>query len=219
MTEITNYITNDFKAIDVKETVANVQDFFSDLTFSHFPVVEEEVYIGSIASEDIDAFDSSKKMADYKYSLEGFFARNNMIWLDVLEVFAKNNANLIPVLDESNKYLGYYEISDIITFFHETPFLQEAGDILIVKKKSLDFSISQLTQIIESNNGKILGLFISDSETEYTQVTLKLNRGVVNEIIQSLRRYDYEILSEHYQDNYINTLKDRSDYLDKYLNI
>lgn len=219
MTDITNYINNDLKAIDIKESISDVQNFFSDLTFSHFPVIEEEVYIGSIESEDILTFDSTKKIADYRYSLEGFFARNNMIWLEVLEVFAKNNTNLVPVLDEANKYIGYYEISDIMRFFHETPFLKDKGEIIIVKKRVLDFSISQLTQIIESNNGKILGLFVSDSNVEFTQITIKLGLGVVNEIIQSLRRYDYEILSEHHEDNYINTLKERSDYLDKYLNI
>ena len=41
----------------------------------------------------------------------------------------------------------------------------------------------------------------------------------MNDIIQSFRRYNYEIVSEHYEDIYINTLKERSDYLDKYLNI
>lgn len=219
MTDITNYINNDLKALDIKETISDVQDFFSELTFSHFPVVDEEVYIGSIESDDIITFDSTKKIADYRYSLEGFFARNNMIWLEVLEVFAKNNTNLVPVLDETNKYIGYYEISDIIRFFHETPFLKEKGEIIIVKKRTLDFSLSQVAQIIESNNGQILGLFISDSDVEFSQITIKMSQGVVNEIIQSLRRYDYEIVSEHNEDNYINTLKERSDYLDKYLNI
>ena len=50
-----------------------------------------------------------------------------VIWLDVLEVFAKNHTNLVPVLDENNQYKGYYEIEDIIKFFHETPFLKEQG--------------------------------------------------------------------------------------------
>lgn len=219
MTEITNYITNDYKAIDSKETIAVVQDFFNEFPFSHFPVVEEGVYIGSIASDDIETFDSIKKVFDYKYSLEGFFAREKMIWLDVLEVFAKNHSNLVPVLDEKNQYLGYYEISDILIFFHETPFLQEPGGILVVKKKTLEYSIGEITQIIESNNGKILGLFVSESNLENTSVTIKLNLGVMNEIIQSFRRYNYEIISEHQEDRYINTLKERSDYLDKYLNI
>jgi CBS domain-containing protein len=219
MTEITNYITNDYKAIDSQDTIAVVQDFFDELTFSHFPVVEEGIYIGSIASEDIETFDGFKKVFDYRYSLEGFFARETMIWLDVLEVFAKNNSNLVPVLNDSNKYLGYYEISDILKFFHETPFLQESGGIIVVKKRTLDYSMREITQIIESNNGKILGLFVSEADNENTQVTIKISLGVMNEIIQSFRRYNYEIISEHFEDNYINTLKERSDYLDKYLNI
>lgn len=219
MTEITNYITNDYKAIDSQETIATVQDFFDELTFSHFPVVEEGIYIGSISSEDIETFDSLKKVFDYRYSLEGFFARENMIWLDVLEVFAKNHSNLVPVLNEKNNYLGYYEIRDIMKFFHETPFLQESGGIILVKKKTLNYSMGEITQIIESNNGKILGLFVSKSNVEFTEVTIKISLGVMNEIIQSFRRYDYEIISEHFEDNYINTLKERSDYLDKYLNI
>jgi CBS domain-containing protein len=219
MTEITNYITNDYKAIDSQDTIAVVQDFFDELTFSHFPVVEEGIYIGSIASEDIETFDGFKKVFYYRYSLEGFFARETMIWLDVLEVFAKNNSNLVPVLNDSNKYLGYYEISDILKFFHETPFLQESGGIIVVKKRTLDYSMREITQIIESNNGKILGLFVSEADNENTQVTIKISLGVMNEIIQSFRRYNYEIISEHFEDNYINTLKERSDYLDKYLNI
>ena len=219
MTEITNYITNDYKAIDSQETIAAVQDFFDELTFSHFPVVEEGIYIGSIASDDMETFDSFKKVFDYRYTLEGFFARENMIWLDVLEVFAKNHSNLVPVLNENNNYLGYYEIRDIMKFFHETPFLQESGGIILVKKKTLNYSMGEITQIIENNNGKILGLFVSKSDSEFTEVTIKISLGVMNEIIQSFRRYDYEIISEHFEDSYINTLKERSDYLDKYLNI
>lgn len=219
MTEITNYITTDYKAIDSQESIAVVQDFFDDLTFSHFPVLEEGIYIGSIVSDDIETFDADKKVSDYKYTLEHFFARTSMIWLDVLEVFAKNRTNLVPVLDENNKYVGYYEIEDIIKFFHETPFLKEQGGIIVIKKALLDYSMSQITQIVESNNGKLLGLFISEADSISVQVTLKISLGPMNEIIQAFRRYNYEIISEHQDDNYINNLKDRSDYLDKYLNI
>nr|WP_315186335.1 CBS domain-containing protein [uncultured Flavobacterium sp.] len=219
MTEIINYITNDFRAIDSQETIAAAQEFFIDLHFSHFPIVEEGIYIGSIAADDLETFDTDKKVGDYKYTLEHFFARSNMIWLDVLEVFAKNHTNLVPVLDETNKYVGYYEIEDIMKFFHETPFLKEAGGIIIIKKGILDYSMSQITQIIESNNGKLLGLFISDSDAESIEVTIKISLGAMNEIIQTFRRYNYEIVSEHHEDNYINNLKERSDYLDKYLNI
>lgn len=219
MTDITNYITNDYKAIDSQESISLVQEFFDDLNFSHFPVVEEGMYIGSISSDDIETFEANKNVSEYRYSLEGFFARSTMIWLEVLEVFAKNNANLVPVLDEKNKYVGYYEISDIMKFFHETPFLQEPGGIIIVKKRTSEYSMGQIAQIVESNNGKLLGLFVSETDSENSQITIKISLGVMNEIIQTFRRYNYQIVSEHFEDNYINTLKERSDYLDKYLNI
>lgn len=219
MTEINDYITNDYKALDSQETIADVQDFFIDVPFSHFSVLNEGVYIGSIAADDVETFDTDKKVADYKYALEGFFARKNMIWLDVLEVFAKNHTNIVPVLDEENSYVGYYELEDVVKFFHETPFLKEQGGIIVVKKSILDYSMSQITQIVESNNGKLLGLFVSEADAETIQVTIKIALGSMNDIIQTFRRYNYEIVSEHHEDNYLNSLKERSDYLDKYLNI
>jgi Mg/Co/Ni transporter MgtE len=219
MTEITNYITNDFRAINSQETIASVQDFFADLNFSHFPVLEEGIFIGSIAADDVETFDTDKKIIDYKYTLERFFARKSMIWLDVLEIFAKNHTNVIPVLDENNIYTGYYEMEDIMKFFQETPFLKEQGGIIIVQKGLLDYSMAQVTQIVESNNGKILGCFISEADLENVHITVKIGVGPMNEIIQTFRRYNYEIISEHQEDTYINSLKERSDYLDKYLNI
>lgn len=219
MTEIKDYISNDYKAITSDETIAAVHDFFHELPFSHFPVLEEGVYMGCITLDDIETFDADKKVSDYRYTLEGFYARNSMIWLDVLEVFAKNHTDIVPVLDEGNQYLGYYELVDMVKFFHETPFLKESGGIIVVKKPILDYSMSEITQIVESNNGKLLGLFISESDVQSVQITIKISMGAMNTIIQTFRRYNYEIISEHQEDNYINTLKERSDYLDKYLNI
>ena len=219
MTEINDYINNDYKAIDSKETIESVQDFFSEVSYTHFPVIDEGIFIGSISIDDIETFDSDKKIIDYRYTLESFFARKDMIWLDVLEVFAKNHSNVVPILDATNNYIGYYELEDIIKFFHETPFLKEQGGIIIVQTSVIDFSMSQIAQIVESNNRKLLGLFISEADATTIKVTIKVALGGMNDIIQTFRRYNYEIISEHDEDNYLNNLKERSEYLDKYLNI
>ena len=136
-----------------------------------------------------------------------------------MEVFAKNHTDLLPILDDDNKYIGYYEIEDVMSFFQQTPFLKEEGRILKIKKGVLDYSMSQVTQIVESNNGKLLGLFISESNVDSVEITLKIASGAMNEIIQTFRRYNYEITSTHQEDAYVNNLKERSDYLDKYLNM
>jgi CBS domain-containing protein len=219
MTEIREFINNDFKALRSNQSVSAAQDFFIEYDFSHFPVTENGVYLGSLSSEDADTFDLDKTIADYRYTLEPFFVRDTTSWLDVLEIFANNHTNVVPVLNAENRYVGYYEFEDIIKFFHDTPFLKEPGGIIVVEKPVLDYSMSQVAQIVESNNGRILGLFISDATVDTVQITVKISLGAMNDIIQTFRRYNYEIVSEHNEDNYINNLRERSDYLDKYLNI
>ena len=219
MRTLSEYVNNDFKPIDSNETIEIVQDFFTEIAFSHFPVLENGVFIGCISAEDVETFEIQKKLFDYRYTVEGFFVRTSMSWLDVLEVFARNNSNIVPILDDANTYIGYYEITDIVKFLNGTPFLKEIGGIIIVEKNTNEYSMSQITQIVESNNGKLLGLFISEATNDKIQVTLKITLGSMNEIIQSFRRYNYEIVSEHNEDNYMNILKERSEYLDKYLNI
>lgn len=219
MIDITDFINNDIKPLRVTDSVATAQDLFAEYPFSHFPVLENGVYIGVANAEDTELMDIEKSIGEDRFSFGRFFVRDTTIWLDVLEVFAKNETNLLPVLDAKNKYLGYYEITDIITLFHETPFLKEDGGILVVEKNTIDYSMSEVAQIVESNNGRLLGLFISEASMNRVQITIKLTMGGLSEIIQSFRRYNYDIISEHQEDTYLNTLKDRSDYLDKYLNI
>lgn len=219
MRELSEYINNDFKPFPGNETVAAIQDFFADSTYSHFPVIDNEIYLGCISAVDAETFESQKTVHEYRYALEGFFVRATMIWLDVLEVFARNNANIVPILDENNKYIGYYEITDVIKFLNETPFLKETGGIIVVEKTAKDYAMSQIAQIVESNNGKLLGLFVSSATAEKVQITIKTTLGGMNEIIQTFRRYNYDIISEHQEDNYLHNLKERSEYLDKYLNM
>lgn len=72
MTVLTDYINQDLKPLEIQETVANAQDFFLDVPFSHFPVIEEGVFVGNISAEDLDTFEFDKKLSDYKYAFEGF---------------------------------------------------------------------------------------------------------------------------------------------------
>jgi hypothetical protein len=79
--------------------------------------------------------------------------------------------------------------------------------------------MSQVVQIIESNEGRILGLYVSNTTPNKVQVTIKIVLGGMNEILQTFRRFGYDIISEFKEDVFLNNLKDRSAYLDKYLSI
>ena len=219
MLNVADYINNDFKALDSEESVAVVQDFFADNTFTHFPILQSGVFIGNINSEDIDTFDEDKKISDYLYASEVFFARTDSMWLDLLEICARHRSNIVPILDHQNAYSGYLEIQDVIKVFNDTPFLKDQGGIIIIEKDISDYSMGQVVQIVESTGAKLLGVLVSNTTASKIQVTVKVSLGGINEIIQTFRRYGYEIISEHNDDSYMTGLKDRSDYLAKYMNI
>jgi CBS domain containing-hemolysin-like protein len=219
MDKIIDFINNQYKALQVSTTVAVAEDLFLDVAYTHFPILEQDVFLGTISKEDTDLFSSSDIINDHKYNLARFFVRNDMNWFDVLEEFSKNHTNLLPVLDDKNNYLGYYELEDVLHFFNQTTFVKEDGSTLVIEKETADFTFSQICQIVESNDAKLLGVFISNNLGTKTEITLKISQNNFNEIIQTFRRYNYTILSENQEDAYLADLKDRSDYLNKYLNI
>jgi Mg/Co/Ni transporter MgtE len=181
--------------------------------------LKEGVYLGCLSETDVFCFESSEKVADVFYTIEGFYVRDSSIWLTVLEVFAENDSNIMPVLDADNNYLGYYQLNDIISMFNHTPFFSEPGGIIVIEKKYNDFSFSELSQIIESNNAKMLGAFISKVENDVTQITIKIGKSGLSSIFEAFRRYGYAIVSGHEDDGFLKTLKERSAYLDTYLKL
>ena len=219
MVSIHSYIQNEIDALTPNTSIRNVKLAFASHMFTHLAVEENGFLIGSISEDDVQAFEDEKTIADYRYSLDAFFVRKETNWLDVLEAFARNNANMMPVLDKDNKYIGYYDLIDIVALFKETPFLFEPGGILVIENAVKEYSFSEISQIVEGNNGKLLGAFISEIRDNIVQITLKIGNTGLNGIIQSFRRYNYRIVSGNEEDIYVEDLKERSAYLKKFLDM
>jgi predicted transcriptional regulator len=217
--QLQDFIINDIKPLNIDDKISDLQLLFNQLTYSHIPIQNNGVYLGCISETDAHCFDGAISISECNYAIEGFYVRPTTNWLDVLEAFAQNDSNIMPILDKNNRYLGYYELNDIIHLFNETPFFAEPGGILIVEKGINDYSFSEISQIVESNDAKLFGAFISKMDGDLARITIKVGNASLNEIIQTFRRYSYNIVSGHEEDSYIESLKERSKYLDKYLNM
>ncbi len=203
----------------ITDALDEVITFFEDTMYSHIAVMDNGMYLGMLSENDQDCFEEGKTIEDFRFQLESFHVTKETLWLDVLEVFARNEANLVPVLDDAQRFVGYYDLNDIVALFIGTPFFTEPGGILVVSKGVRDYAMSEIAQIVETNNGKLLGAFITESENDLVQVTLKIANANLNEVIQTFRRYSYNILFGNNDDQFLEDLKQRSDYLDKYLNV
>lgn len=216
----TEYITNDLKTITLSDSVQEVKSTFNQTTFIHIPVVEDGNLVGLISENEIHALENKEqKLIEIQYLFEVFFVFEEANWFDLLKIFATNETNILPVLNKEKKYIGYYELTDILHLLNNTPFFKENGTIVVVSKSKSDYSLSEVAQIIEQNNAKLYGAFISKIENDSIEVTIKISTIHINEILQTFRRYNYTIVFSLEEDMYLNDLKDRSEYLQKYLNI
>jgi predicted transcriptional regulator len=214
------YILNDIEVLTQDSLIKKSQDIFKTLPITHIPIVHKGVLVGCISESDSQNIEeNSSCISEYPHLIDFFFTDENTQILKLIKLFTNNQTNIMPVLNDKKKYVGYYELNDILEMFSASPFLFNEGVSIVVEKNKKDFSISEVSQIVESNDGKILGLYISSEISDTMQVTIKINSEDINEIIQTFRRYNYNVISEHKDDFYLQDLKDRSDYLQKYLDM
>lgn len=215
-----NYILKDIRPFKLNTDIAQLKKTFEQYPFSHLPVVDNKIFYGAIAREEIEILkDDTHKLNELKQLIQPFYVSDTMNWFEVLQYFASYNTNLMPILNSEKKYIGYFELDDFLNMFKCTPFLHEEGVILVVSKNINDYSFSEISQIVESNNATLFGAFVSKIENDIAQITLKLSLHDINNTLHSFRRYNYEILNEFEKDKYLEELNDRSNYLQKYLNI
>ncbi|CAM1357069.1 MULTISPECIES: CBS domain-containing protein [Tenacibaculum] len=217
---INDFILNEIKELGLKDTVSSAQDLFKNLPITHIPVIENGKLIGCLPESDIQTIENKNgSIKEYDYLLDHFYTNERATLLDLVTLFADNDCNLIPVLNNELNYVGYYELGDILDAFADSPFLHLESETLIIQKGKSEHSMSQISQIVESNNGKLLGMYMSHEGQDNIQVTLKVSSTEINEIIQTFRRYDYTVVTQHDDDFYIEELKDRARYLRKYLDM
>ncbi|MEA1784708.1 CBS domain-containing protein [Arenibacter sp. GZD96] len=216
---IQSHIVTNIPIFKGSDSLKKVIRFFKGNAYSHVAVTEGTHFLGLLSVQDLESFESDKKVASLRYQFETFFVREESMWLDVFEAFARNECNILPVLDKNDLFKGYYDLSEVIDDFIDTPFFTEPGSIVVVEKGIKDYSFSEIAQIVESNNVKLLGVFITEIRTDAVQITLKVSAANYNEVLQSFRRYKYTIIFGNNDDQFLEDLKQRSAYLDKYLNV
>lgn len=218
--KISEYISKDVKSLTLESTVGEAKNLLNNLSFSHLVVTRGDYLIGCIMESDIRSIeDNTKNIAEFKDLIDDFHIGINENWIDILKKFSACESSILPVLDKDQKYLGYYELTDILHYFNDTPLLNNDGYFIVIEKQQRDYSFSEISQIVESNDAKLIGIFISGFKNDFVRITLKIATEEINEVIQSFRRYEYNLLTKHEDDLYLEELKERSDYLQKYLNM
>ncbi|MCK3685063.1 CBS domain-containing protein [Maribellus sp. YY47] len=189
---------------------------------SHIPVVDESKYLGLVSDKliyDLNLMDEPVSKELDKLNTTHAHIDQHIFELAVL--MYKLKISVLPVLDKDHYYMGSITLYDLARRFASLFSLQELGGVLVLEMNVNDYSVAQITQIIESNDVKVLSLFVDRKPgTNMLDVIIKLNTEELSAVVQALMRYDYNVKATYQDRSMLNDLyKDRYDQFMKFMNI
>lgn len=214
-------IVNEITPVRLSDTGEKVLSLMNEFKVLHLPVVDNNNYLG-IVSEDL-ILEMLDEKATIKTIVNGLNPAFVSMEKDVFEVISEINEKkltLIPML-ENEKYYGSITNHSILTALASIIAVKEGGGVIVLALNKKDYQMSEIAQIIESNNARILSSYISEHrDSNMITVTLKLNVKDLSTIIQTFERYKYTVTAKYQPSNHNSDgISDRYDSLMRYLNI
>ncbi len=214
-------ITDDVPPLKPTDTGKKVLDWMEDFRVSHLPVVDKREFLGLISYSDILDLNNTKKTIDHlSVSLIKASVQEDCHIFDVLKIISNFNVSAVAVLDNDGRYMGVITADSIIQKIANMPFIHEPGSIIILEMNIKDYALSQIAQIVEGNDAKILNMHINaHHDSSKIEVTLKINKEDLSPILQTFNRYSYSVKATFHQNNFNDDLKKRYDEFMHFLNI
>ncbi len=207
------------KTSDLGQTALNWMEIFR---VSHLPIVNNQDFLGLISDSDIyDMNQPEEPIGNHTLKLFKPYVDADQHIFEVIGLASRLKLSIVPVLDSKNHFLGVITTSDLIRHIAGISAIDQPGGIIVLELVARDYSLSQIAQIVEGNNVKVLSMYItSPPESTKLEVTLKVNSGDLSSVIRTFERYNYEVktwVSDNgSMDRFYN---ERFDMLMKYLNI
>ncbi len=217
--ELISEVVSELRTSDTGQTALNWMEVFR---ISHLPIVNNLEFLGLISDTDIyDLNDPEQPIGNHNLSLIKPFVRLDQHIFDAISLAARLKLSVVPVLDDHNHYKGVIMVTDLIAELAKMSSLNEPGGLIVLDILQNDYSLSQIAQIIESNDAKILNLYISSPpDSTRMEVTIKLNTNNLMPIIRTFERFEYEVTAWHGDEDDMNSFySDRFDSFMRYLDI
>ena len=214
-------ITDSIIPLKTSDTGADALGRMDDYKLSHLPIVNNEAYLGLISDEDIYAMNNfDEPLGDHQLSIKQAYVTQEQHIFDIIKNFVDLKLSLIPVLDTKNKYLGCITTNQLINNFSKIAAIENPGGVIVLEVSQNDYMLSEISQIIESNDAKVLSLcVVSSPDSTKLEITLKINKIDIQNILQTFNRYDYIVKASFTESDDFEDLKDRYDSFMNYLNI
>jgi len=214
-------ISDEIPPLKDTDTGIRALSWMDEFKVAHLPVVSGTKYLGLVADTDIlDLADPSLPLKDQKLGLIRSFVPQHVHVYDVMRLVAQMKLSVVPILDNSEHYLGSTNINHLMELVVNTASISETGAVIVLELNQNDYHMSEIARIVEENDARILSSYVTSAENSTKlEVTLKINKTDLRRIIRSFERYEYMIKAHYQREEFNDDIKDNYESLMNFLNI
>lgn len=215
------YLSNDIEPLSLDDTVQTAIEKMNRLHLDLLPVIYNNHLVNYAGIDVIEHLDHGIKMSELElYAPVLPFVHTSQHLLHALTHLKSLNVSLMAVLDENGDYQGVLKTKDVVKAISNSLSIRSSGSIIVIRVKPIDYSLSDLSRIIEYSDAKILGFFIFEVEgSDELEVHLKLNTGILKHILATLERYDYKVVQYFNREDLADDMDQRFENLMNYIDI
>jgi acetoin utilization protein AcuB len=188
---------------------------------THLPVVDEDKYAGLVSEDDLlQAENDDLPVSSLQHLFANISVKEEEHFLNAVRIAADSGLSIVPVVTEENELVGTVAYNELLKFSSEFMSLSEPGGMIVLEMDSNQYSFNEISKLVETNDAQITQLNTSvDAETGLMQVTLRINKPEVSDIVATFQRYEYNVKYFFGEELYTNELKSNYDNLMNYLKI
>jgi CBS domain-containing protein len=183
--------------LHLEDSVSFALQCMEDFDVQHLAVVKDDYFLGIIGKSALLDANESFTLDKISNQFVKIGIASTAHFLTALDLFTKHQLSLLPVLNDQQECVGVItneQLNDTLAHFLGVAM---PGAILVLSISPFQYSLSEMSRIVESNNAQIVQLnSYFDEINNSLVVTIKLNKDEAGAIIATFQRYDYQIL--HY---------------------
>lgn len=216
------YINNLIPPLKLSDKTGMALAWMEEIRTDVLPVIEKGKFLGLIKEEMIFEINNPETLiAEIEPSNTDCWVFSDKHIYDVLRVSSEQNSNIVAVLDRDLNYLGIVTMEDSIAAFADSLSIKSQGSVLILSISMTDYSLAEISRIIETENTKVLSSFITTDPLDDSKIklTLKLDQPELRHIKATLERFGYKIIDHYQEESGVSSEEDRIGNLLRFLDI
>jgi CBS domain-containing protein len=207
--------------LHLHDKVYQALQLMNDNQVTHLPIVDGEKFVGIISEDDLlMAERDNDELSALQQSFAATSVKDTEHFLKAVQVAAQSGLSVVPIVDNNNDIVGVVAYNDLLKHASQFMSLNEPGGLIVLEIESNQYSFNEISKLVETNDAQITQLNTSnDPETGMMQITIRVNKPEVSDIVATFQRYEYTVKYYFGEEIYVNEVRSNYDNLMNYLKI